>query len=318
MLVKSLLVCFVLAMSFTSSAQKIRFSDTTNKWVYIKPNDCSTPILFDYFSFSYNGDTVVNGITYQKLYETTPSSLFISPFLLGLIREDTTARKVYIMYPAVHVAQNLVADTFEHILFDYTLSIGDTIKFDHYDTITNALIQGRSVLASIDSVLINGTWHVRQKFSPNSSYPWANGYDVIEGLGGKYFNPIAPVFAAGECSPTVMCFRHRGVLPPMNNIIFQNNTSCHLAVQQLDTENEKILVIPNPFTTSAKVRLPYAVTKGRATIYSHIGQVVYTRKVSQQSEIDIDGFDHPSGLYILDVYDEIEQRRSFIKVAVDK
>ena len=310
---KTLLTCIVLVSSFTASAQKIRFSDTSNKWVYVKPNDCSTPTLFDYFSYSYNGDTIVNGTTYLKLYDISNT-----PSLLSLIREDTIDRKVYIKYPAVQFSSNLVSDTLEHILFDYTLSVGDTIKFDLYDTVANAVVQSRSVLSSVDSVSINGAWHIRQKFSSHSNYPWSNGYYVIEGIGSRHFNLIASVFAAGECPPSLICFRHHGVLPPMNNIIYQNNTSCYLGVEQVDPGKGKIEVAPNPFTTSAKVLFPYMVTKGRITIYSYIGQIVYTIQVNQQSEIDIDGFDHPSGLYLLEVYDETDQRRSFTKLAVDK
>jgi hypothetical protein len=61
-------------------------------------------------------DTLINGLTYKKLYEGE----FLQPFicLQGFIREDTAARKIYFMEP------NLAP---ERLIYDFSMLPGDSI-----------------------------------------------------------------------------------------------------------------------------------------------------------------------------------------------
>lgn len=101
----------------TSFAQKISFTDTSNKWNY-NNSWKSGPVygMKDYHDF-YKYDTVLNGVVYKD-------------FGFGLVREDTANEIVYIRHLSV-MGYATIYDTGEYVLYNYNLQVGDSIEYNY-------------------------------------------------------------------------------------------------------------------------------------------------------------------------------------------
>lgn len=171
------LLGFVLG-TFTSSAQYIPIpTDSTAFWKVewydyqfcgpIQPNAS--------FRTYFSGDTIINGLTYAKAYNVGYSQCFPLGYA-GALRNDSINRKVYFVE---------VDSTNEKLLYDFNLSIGDSIpQLNPYTVI---------YVTSIDSILINGTYLRRFAFSYIGG---SNGSYIIEGI-GSMTGLITPI-AAGD------------------------------------------------------------------------------------------------------------------------
>ena len=126
--------------------------------------------------FYFQGDTLVSGVTYQKIYFNPIISLignpYCPPFAVdgnsptyfgGLLREDTIVRKVFIYDYSTNT---------DELLYDFNLVAGDTL---------NSNFAGMGSILFVDSVssisLLNGG--VRKIFYMNS------GENYIESIGGS-------------------------------------------------------------------------------------------------------------------------------------
>src|SRR5687767_6732477 len=88
------------------------------------------------FALSMNGDTLIEDNSYKKIYQHTlktnsestaiqnPKEI-LNTYLYALIREDTIARKVYLLpyYDIISMCQPE-----EHLLYDFSLQEGDTLN----------------------------------------------------------------------------------------------------------------------------------------------------------------------------------------------
>jgi len=115
-----------------------------------------------------NGDTTIGSFQYHNLTATgyqncmSQYSYFTDQYM-GAFREDTAARKVYMVDPA---------STTEYVLYDFTLGIGDTTPDSGY---------GYGIrITSIDSVLVGTNFHKRYWGNNTMMNDSAN---IVEGVG---------------------------------------------------------------------------------------------------------------------------------------
>src|ERR1043165_5799097 len=118
-----LLTYLFLAFTLCSSAQKIRFTDSTNTWVtYWNNADCG--YIAHYY---YSGDSSYHGYYYRNLFRVSTRIWSVEPCSTYMIqsmyiREDTVANMVF--------CRNLgTGDTTERVLYDYNLNVGDSIHY---------------------------------------------------------------------------------------------------------------------------------------------------------------------------------------------
>jgi len=148
------------------------------------------------FNYRMIGDTLLSGNHYKKVMvenmllfyhnmgwpncSNAPANGYVGGF-----RQDSINKKCYMMLPGMST------DT---LIYDFNLQIGDTLKSIAIPTFfcTNYV----STLTSIDSVLVNGTYHLRQTFCT---------YNVIEGVGSENdpFGILPNIELAG-----IICFRN--------------------------------------------------------------------------------------------------------------
>ncbi len=88
-------------------------------------------------------DTVVDSLTYKKCYARNHEFV---PTQWSLLREDTAARKVYILS---------AGDSLERIIYDYSLNAGDSINLDFMYQNAGTLANGWWRVDSVNTVMID-------------------------------------------------------------------------------------------------------------------------------------------------------------------
>lgn len=272
----SLLVIFASIIAFSAGAQKIHFTDTSNVWSELVPQyNAPNPWVFNYYTYSYSGRQTIDSVDYVQ-------------FTFGLVREDTTAKKVF-----------LRSGDSELVLMDYNLHTGDTFVTPNY----------RLVVLHVDSTLINAVWHKVWCF-PFYSGGWYAGTDtikVIEGIGCIEH----PTFMMNDysgcvecCQPYMYCFSNKGTKPLVSPQIgwLDNTSSCitysHLDVTQRSWGTGKIDVFPNPSASQITVSSPILINQ--LSITDVLGQIVYSELCfSKEQHVDISRLN--SGVYYIKV-----------------
>lgn len=290
---KLLHVILLLICTYTVNAQKIHFTDTSNKWTVwyrYQATGLQTNI------YSYTGDTTINGLQYR-----------VSQF--GLVREDTASHKVYIKNCRNNTGIQF-SDTNELVLYDYNLVVGDTVRYI-YGKPNDSFV---SYVKTVDSVKINNTWHRTWLMEP---LVFSQHYTVIEGVGSTA-GPWIPVHPAiFEDGWTLKCFYNNGIHPTVVPAVavfgapaaFDNDQSCALAIQDIDKWNKNVKLVPNPANSRSRILLPNEIMQGRLTIVNTIGQTVYAHFIKNETEIYIGDKLNAAGIYFYTVTDELTGHR---------
>ncbi len=261
-----------------ATAQKIHFTDRSNKWVV--GVSCRGQASY---KLSYSGTVQANGHEYRKLED-----LWIGRTIW--LREDTTAGKIYCVDPNKFSA--------ERVLYDYTLLPGDTMLLPDHQT--------KIWVTGIDSILINSQFYKIWYFfaPPGSYYPQV----VIEGIGGSS-EPLQFLNwnFYDDCSKNLSCFEtggHYVSIPNKTGITWGSSTYClqQLTVSQTDHELKDLKVVPNPALKNAHIQLPYTIEEGKVDFYSSFGSIVASQVCTTTNQISIPN-DLPAGPYFFYVTD---------------
>jgi len=283
---KTLLISLLIFLSISSFGQKIRFSDSTNRWLwYYVSTDGSGLVFLNNANYSY--DTVIHGTVYN----------YIS--LGAYVREDTILRKVFAIYPISDPS-----DTSEKLLYDFSLNVGDSFRNEYVVY----------YVSGIDSVLINTiwhkVWHLIYARSITGLYISIDN-DVIEGIGSTSYPlfPISPVTLI-EGGDILTCFSTNGTTPPLSHkvgLYFDNATSCSLTfglgVNNVANRNKNASLFPNPINESSKIVLPYNITSGSLVIVNDVGQEIINMPFQNKEELLIGDQIKVPGIYCYRVRD---------------
>lgn len=258
----------------SANAQKVYFTDTTNRWYFLEDPGWKNVES----GGSYSGDSLFNGYTYFRL-EGGP----------GWVREDTANGIVY---------QKILLDSPEHILYNYNLSVGDTfISYDHaWDGGCDTFILG-----AIDTINIAGYTHKLQNFYDyHDTDRHAPYHIVIEGIGNMEARfSLAPLYHPDNLG-LLTCFEnnHRTVRIRPAIGFFDNMSSCQMLSVHNTIAKHVAAIIPNPANSSSMLRLSTTLQHATLTIFSSIGWPVAKVQIRQQSEIAIGHLLSTPGIYI--------------------
>ncbi len=279
---QTITIAFLVLITYTSVAQKIRFSDSGNAW-HEQFGNMNTGGVRKYEVY---GDTIINSVVYK--------ATSIPGYTTGktFVREDTAKNQVIIL-----------DDTNEYILYDYNLNIGDTIFY---------LYGNNHYVSSIDSVQIDSVWHKVFYFKGGTKGGWP--YAVVEGIGcidGLLF-PLDN-YSVVEAHFRVICFHHSGIksqiTPPIlygNYGIsksFSNTDSCYVSITEPSDIKKTVKISPHPANATSKITLPYTFTGGSIVIFNTMGQVVTEQTIYNQSKIPVDLLKLNTGLYYYNITD---------------
>ncbi|MBL4594447.1 MAG: T9SS type A sorting domain-containing protein [Flavobacteriales bacterium] len=184
-----------------------------------------------YSIYYINGDTMVNGTQYQKLYSHDTTTYGAGNTIIPgypsqnngykLIREDTTTRKIWLRY-------QFSFDTIsrEVLLYDFSLNVGDTVQSFNVYAYNPSSIHTKAVIDSIGLTTLNNNEVVR-KFHLTPLFTHQPTY-FIESIGGEFsfLIPLEPVF---EYTSLLTCVKDSGIVlhnpgwHPCGSIVGINN-----------------------------------------------------------------------------------------------
>ncbi len=203
-----------------------------------------------------------------------------SKSLISFIREDTVSKKVY----NLPVSPFGFCDTTEHLIFDFSLAIGDTVNSCIYAFIGASSITGTPA-GIVDSI---GALEI---FGKTRNTIFTTGFDnygqdfaitrisIVEGIGlewhGLFFDPLSPLVD--------FCEDETGF--------------CQLLVSNSPVERTKELTLfPNPATHTVPISAEEEELKG-IRIYTMMG--VFKAEFMNTNTIDLSNL--VRGVYLIEV-----------------
>lgn len=216
----------------------------------------------------------------MKIY-TNGDSLNISTYLIALIRQDPETGKVYgIRW----------RDTVERLLYDFNLSIGDTVRIWPADGSDG----GDLVVDEIDTVKMGGVYRKRLLLygimgSGLHEY-WIEGIGSTYGLLGS---GRSGTYVTDIHYPYLQCYLED------DNIIYKDPYAkrCFIPLPSgmgQQSEQDTPEFYPNP--TRGEVRIKGLVRTWECTVYDGQGEVVFFKKLNSSNDF-LDIKHQPDGTY---------------------
>jgi len=244
--------------------------------------------------FSILGDTLIGVFNYKKLthayndkyyftgpimcqpgYSFTPTINYNSPYYYGAFRNDTISRKIYFVQGG---------STIETLLYDFGLITGDTIP--------NISSYTPHTVVSIDSILINGSYH--KKFNTDLT----GGYNfVIEGLGNStgLFGSLDAPFEYG-CGLSCVQVNSVFVYPDSNAYCPELITS----IEEM-ADKYKFEIVQNSFLKSITIHSEINFGNTKINFYNSLGKLVKSENYKSEKEIIISTVNLVEGIYFLTI-----------------
>ncbi|HXB10495.1 MAG TPA: T9SS type A sorting domain-containing protein [Bacteroidia bacterium] len=253
--------------------------------------------------FIVKGDTVVNGLTYHKVYKNggfiswcglSGGGYYYSYNFYGAYREDTSRH--------IYACCTPYLGSHDSLLYDFNLKIGDTLK--QYD-VHGPLVSYPFTVHSIDSVLVGGKYRKRFNLKAGIDSMIGSAPSIIEGIGSTQglFDFLCAPF---EIYSHLTCFSQNNVTV-WPYPVTDSCTRYNLDVAAIRQPNNQVTVYPNPnngkFTL--EVKSEELRVKNTVEIYNILGEEIYSKQFSTfNSQLSIDlGIKSP-GVYLYRVLTE--------------
>ena len=238
------------------------------------------PICWQY-QYTISGDTLIGSKSYSKLYMSGIQESSWFNYYCGGMRNDTINRKVYF------VDTN---STNEKLLYDFTLTVGDTIF--SMDTL---MYPNNFIIDSIDSVLVGSNYHKRFNLGGG---PFIS---IIEGVGST--RGLFELYHLGwEDYYTLVCFSYNVEIYPSGTTACPLITSQMIGIKEQHSENVNVIISPNPITSNSILSLNDKNTSIKEIeIYNSMGAVVKEYKNVLSNNFPINRNDYKAGWYVAKV-----------------
>jgi hypothetical protein len=198
--------------------------------------DSNSYFSVSYIKYWFQGDTVIDNLKYKKVYEQIHDSIadFDRAYYYAAIREDTVTEKIYCYY-----------DNEEYLLYDFSVKIGETIRFYSF---WGRLREREQIVESIDSVLIDG--YYRKKINFDDGYQTGGIESWIEGIGSTHGLFFAGSFdeVDGMDWTHLLCVHIEGRLIYESNENLYSKYNCFIAeskVNIIENISEISKIYPN-------------------------------------------------------------------------
>lgn len=235
------------------------------------------------------GDTVINGESYNKIYYTEPDHFSPDTTYIGGLREDSS-KNIYFFpydeYLPTSGPTRFPSDTAEYLLYTFNnLDSGMVLPIDTGAT--------KITVVGIDSVLMGDHYRKRYKIFQDNLL----GYDYwIEGIGSSkdLFIPFTYEF---EWFYYTLCFTDTTTYY-INSP--NGEDSCHyyipVGINEINLNNFK--VFPNPASKTINIKTSEENLNSSVNIYNSTGQLVIQKRiVAPELEINIESI--KPGLYMV-------------------
>jgi hypothetical protein len=247
-----------------------------------------------YYAYHFGGDTLLNGSMHKKIMRDSVVLVGIGgpPCLLfpwasftgymGALKEDPINNKTFLVWPG---------HSNDTLLYDYNLTIGDTLK----GFLSNNCIM---TVTTIDSVLLGAEYRKRWNFNTCNEGP---GY-IIQGIGSQN-GLIERINSSGFCFSQLVCVNDS------NNFMFYVNSSavgCYLIFTELNPKihTSDFTIYPNPFSRHTTIQTEVYLNNATLTLHNLQGQTVKKINHIYGHTITLDRDNLPCGLYFLKLTQE--------------
>jgi len=292
---KKIIFYIFIVLSAKANAQNNQLIQNT-KWHasrYAKYSGTSCYWRRDFNQY-FNGDTLINGNQYYKLFET---GIHIDQpggqpgFCPNLYYSYTQNTNLLVRYDQKKLLIWSTANNQDEIFLDYNLHVGDTITNVGFSKPYGMNI--KIPVTNIDSVLINGTYLKRFYYAGAMGTKY-----VMEKIGSiqGFLEPYSYDFESGS---SLNCYSE-------NQITLYNepssSTTCDitLGLNETISQQENISIFPNPASSELKVVTKNGEQIIKVQIKNYLGQLIYMYNQSNSSFIcDISSLE--SGVYFIAV-----------------
>lgn len=252
----------------------------------------------DMFNYYVNGDTIINSFNYVKIFRKgiltnfNPSGMplssttYINPNPSFFLR--SLSKQIYINHPG---------NTDDLLLYDYNLSIGDTVA----QTEVNNSFPSPTIIA-IDSISTPFGFLKRFQLSAGLGY-------LYEGAGssGGLVEALEGMFLSGTNELNCYSINGTGYFP-------SSSPDCDLALGITENKaNVNSFVFPNPFSDKTEIITGSIIHNGHLHIYNAQGEVVRYITFSG-NKIRLERAELKGGIYFyrIDSKEELTQLGKFI------
>ncbi len=191
------------------------------------------------------GDTLFDNKVFKKVYHCDYSPSIINKVFFGGMREDSMGRVYFFMAPNQFIFPNFqIQSNVEYLVYDFSLSVGDTLKVaNDQDSL--------QVLVSIDTVLVSSQYRKKYTYSGLNGSP---SREVIEGIGsakGLFFT-LQYEF---EHLQLLTCYEDTSIF--WNNPMLQGIDCFSVGIgDKLAIDDEKLNLYPNPAQNKLTLQMP--------------------------------------------------------------
>ncbi len=235
-----LIIPFAMLLASTLKAQEyqyVPFPGSNAVWSELYWSS-ESPAVYNKYAL-FNEDTIINGVTYHKLFHAANSATITreNSVCIAGIREDSQKR--------IFVNSSMfqfTPDIKEVLLYDFSINVGDTLG-QHNDTI-GAIFSppGYLVVKDIDTILIQNS--MRKVFSFNH-FPWTVWIEGIGNVQGLIF-PSGDLTTGGANSELI-CM-HQNEILKYYNPDYDGCVPSFVINDVMLTPNPDVKVYPNPVT----------------------------------------------------------------------
>lgn len=278
-----------------SSQAYVPFPSDSARWNNLFWHQWSaTDISLTNSVYLLEGDTILNGKSYKKVYSFVTDYSYSSAGYIGGLREDNT-KNIYFFPTTVNLDTpgpiSFPNDTSEHLLYTFdNLEVGMLLPINEDATEIKVL--------AIDSVLMGDKYRKRYKIQ-NDALLYIDYW--IEGIGSNkdLFSPFTYEF---EWEYYTLCFT--------GSITYYLNSpngedSCHYSLPNVGLNEKSSLdfnLYPNPATQTLTIKSGIAKHSVSVNIYSLTGQRVFQNGMLNAAlEINVERFE--PGIYIVEITD---------------
>lgn len=287
----TLLATLFIALIFNGIAQI--FPKDSTEWS-ISFTDFNLPPNGGYITKTYHfalyGDTNIQNFEYSKLYKDTLSSdsffIFSHSQLIGFIRDDTS-KQVFLRD----------TNSTERLIFDFSLHVGDTFS----------PLSPNGVVTGIDSIFIDNAYRKHFIIDPGLAL-WPLEY--VEGVGylsgqGVFSNWLYLNIGIHK-SFQLLCLRDKGTIIYNIGSCYIDESTVQTGIDEMTQINSKVIVYPNPFSSSTIVLTKIELKNGDLIIFDIHGQEIKKIKNIHGQQILINRSGLISGIYFYQLKEENE------------
>jgi hypothetical protein len=234
--------------------------------------------------FKIQGDTVINELTYKKLWSSWNDSAQVDMYLRGFLREDSGI---------VYYRDNYLTE--DKILYNFNLEQGDTA------TVYSEFCQERTVVvAYVDSIYYYGI--PRKELILDS---WYEEY-WIQGIGSTYGLLYSGVYeCVADVSKSLICCHEDDSLIFMK----QYEEECYQTNVGIDEDpiQRDLIMSPNPVLRGQPVVIQCNNGIEELELIDYSGRTIFSFKTDFQKEVTLQTNYIKAGLYLIRIYSDTGQ-----------